>query len=637
MTDSASRRFLAPILMLAAITPLLFLWLWSRAPIDLSEPRVYDTEVSIQPHRADRQTSATLSGEWRIEPSGAVPVKDAELSLQLPPGPWRHASVRINGDAAQLWRLRVRRGFESITALRVVPGADMPFEGENIPAEFDVDQPLRIEIAPMGGGSGRVDRVTVRLRTWRSTERPASFAGLVGAAMLPIAFGFFLGFGGRGAPERAVPVGGLIGFVGAVIAVQRPEYLEHLWIVPATFLAVGAVRALQRKGSDEEMRVVRRAAEVAVAAAIALAALWMRWDALVVERNMPLGEDASGYVEIARTGSFYETQQADAPWVREPLFPAALRLWFAFLPETGPSARLAAICIGVLPVLLVWFVGRAFFGPFAALGAAAFLAVSRFSAGESAQVLRDDLLTAATLAALIVPAYLRGVRWRRAAALGVCGAMLCLLRINNVLLVGALAGWLFWRDRWDWREALLALSVAVLPLLPHLRYNATIGNGDAFYSSNVHTRYYLNKDMIGQPGFPATQAEYEANPYAGGVVSSAAMFRYYPAGEVLRRFALGYANLFAWRFPHGYLFGGNELLMAFGLAGAVVLARRRELWWLAAYFAIGALPVAFIAAQKIDWRLALPGAPFILWVWAAGVEATVRWLAERAGALIRRR
>jgi hypothetical protein len=361
-----------------------------------------------------------------------------------------------------------------------------------------------------------------------------------------------------------------------------------------------------------------------------LLAIHFRWEAFLDQCRLPLRPDAAGYLEIARTGSFYSTLQSHAPWVREPLFPALLRAWLGIAPDTASSARFFSFLLGLLVPLATWAVGRRLFGPLVALLAAALVGTNQRWAFESAAVLRTDADTLALLALVAVPLFLGERRWWRAGAFAAAAAALALLRINALFLCLPVLAWEAWRRRWHPMEIALAFLLPLLLTAPHLAFNADYGgHGDPFFSSNVHARYYLNRDMIGQPGFPATYAEWVGNEYAGEHLSTLTMFSHYGPIEVARRFVVGYANLFLWRFPHGTLFHGSELALFVLLLGYVMLLRERRWAKIAAIYALFALPVAFIAASRFDERLALPTAPLVAWAAGLGVARSIEWVIAR--------
>ena len=187
-----------------------------------------------------------------------------------------------------------------------------------------------------------------------------------------------------------------------------------------------------------------------------------------------------------------------------------------------------------------------------------------------------------------------------------------------------------WRSNWRWRELGISLGLSILPLIPHLIYNANISGGNILYSSDVHTRYYLNFLMIGQEGFPTTLADWNADPYQGGVVGATAFLKYLSPLTIIAMIVRGYFRIFCLEYPHGFLFFGKELLMAFGLVGAwSAWTRWRELWWVYLWFVVFMLPVSFIAAIHLDIRLAQPAAPIILFTWALGIQQVWEWTRKK--------
>jgi len=508
-----------------------------------------------------------------------------------------------------------------ITKPGVIPGETAALEDDDpVPQGWTLVGRWRVEVSPRAedGEGVLLNRLSVRFSSARKADAPLMFPATIFGALLPVAVSLFMTYSGRRGFRRSVMLWGLAGAVFAVAAGFYYDLLQPLMVLTVSFF-LGAGGVVMVKHMTKTEGFDPRIAEACFLAGIVGLAILFRWGAFVEHRNAPLLPDAAGYGEIARTGSFYETSQMHAPWVREPLFPAVLRAWFTVMPGTGVSQRFAGIWLGLLPVVLTWAVGRRLFGPLAGIVAAGMMAATPFLAEFSAEGLRDDLLSGLFLGLIAAVLYLPGHVWARAIAFGMIGAALALLRINNAFLLVPLLAWVAWRQRWKWGEVAVAAALAIVPLVPHLLHNARVGDGDLLYSASVHTRYYYNLAHIGEPGFPATWADWNANPYAGDVIGSGVLLT---DGGVLasaRRVAMGFVDVFLYRFPHGSLFRGSELAMAFGILGAWALWRRREAWWVAVAYAAFLFPVAVIVPLGTGWRLASPAAPLIFLVWSAGV------------------
>jgi hypothetical protein len=608
--------------------------LWPFIPVDLSDPLESDHVVGLE-LRTLEETSPTLKlmGAWDLRGPRFVPLEPgSSLQYDLPEGPWTRVETRLIGPPGQLWSVRLSRGFQGRLQLRVPAGEVVRFERDELPGDPGDERSMRLTISPvepiaLGAALGRVN---VRASTFASSDRPVSLAGLFLAPLIPFALCAFLCFPGRRPLAQGVVIAGALSIVLAVACRQKPEFLEHAPAVLAGLFLAGAGGALTRLWRGDAAlppETARWLAEVLAVAAIMAMAASLRWDALVADRGTPLSPDAAGYLQIAREGTFYKTVQDHAPWVREPLFPALLRIWQDVAPVSSNAARVLTILISLGSVVACWLVGRAIFGSLAALLAAGWMAGTPYLSWLSVQVLRDDLIGLLVLGLMAVPLYLGGDRWWRAAAFGIVGALLALTRVNFLLIVPLLLLIEAVRRRWHPAEALLTLVLLVLPVLPHLTFNARVGDGDHLYSSTVHVRYYANRDHLGEAGFPATFAEWNRDPYAGGVMHTGEFLRLYSPLELVWRTVRGYVMIFAYEYPHAQLFRGNEWVMLLGLVGLVGWWRvRREYWWVAGWFVVIMGPVAMVATITLDYRLAVPATAVILWTWGAGAAIGVEQL-----------
>lgn len=635
-----------PWFLLLALAPLLSLLLAYSLPIDLSDHPTPDQVRTLRPGR-EAATSPTLnlSGPWLPGDAGWVAQgADCRVAMEFEPGPWRSLRLMVNGTAGQQWVASLRRDYQSVVIPTVEPGKEILLEGPRFPPAGT--GPLKLELAPrppLAAGGPTLARVSARVSPFNSDDRPPALPGVVVGGLLPFGLALFLLIGRRRGLEekKALALGGVVGIFALALPLRWIQGVDYLWAATtACFLGASvaaALRALQFKAlsPDQSLRLWRVAEGAAVVTILSIG-LWMRWEEVLVQRNLPLLDDARGYMQIAREGSFYSTAQDHGPWVREPLFPALLRLWLTLAPDTVLSARFGGALFGLVPVFLIWLAGRRLFSPWVGLGAALFAATNSYMAGISVAVLRDDLLLALFLGLLAMPPLAGERRWWRAILFGLLGAGLGLTRLNALFLMVPFVATEVIRRRWNPAEVALVFLVAVPPVLPHLAFNHHLSGGDWMYSSNVHTRYYLNRDMIGHPGFPATLAEWDANPYAGPVAKTSELIRQHGPLEWLRRVVRGYVLVFLWEFPHEKLFLGKEWLMLPLLAGAVAALRRwRELWWVAAWFVVFLLPLALVATIHLDRRLALPAVPIILWLWAMGVEEIGRLVWERASSVRR--
>lgn len=611
----------------------------------LEDPWIFDeVEIFYPAEESTRPDGLQREGEWEARGEGIAPAGGgAALVHTGPEGPWRTVHLSLAGDESGEWAVRLGREFQRTTVLDVRPGTPHVFTGEQLPGTPLSWEPLRLEIFPRGEGVHRLSRVMVRF----SAEAPGApephLPGIIMGGLLPLLLGAFFLYAGRRTERQAVRTGAIFGSVVVIAILFQPDFLPYIWAAATAFALGGASGALfkslaaGRRGEEGEAGRLFFAFQWLAMVAIAGFALQARWMQLGDTWTQPLSPDALGYLQIALEGTFYQTVQDHAPWIREPLFPAWLRFWFTIAPVGALSARVSGLFPSLAVVLLAFLLGRRLFNPWVGLLASAFFAVNVYLATTATEALRDDLLTALFLGLACVPVYFGRDRWARALLFGLLGAGLGLLRVNALFFVLAVGGWEAWRRRWHPGEIALALAIAILPVLPHLSFNARVSGGDWLYSSSVHTRYYYNLLNLGREGFPATMEEWRRDPYAGEVVGSAVLLREPSVPAAIWRTLRGGFMLFVKDFPHWRLFDGQLWLMAFGLPGLYVLARRREAWWFYLWTVLFLLPVAVVAGIRLDHRLAIPGAAAILFVWAAGVHQVALWIRVSAPVLTRRR
>ncbi|CAN5304487.1 hypothetical protein BH09SUM1_BH09SUM1_11160 [soil metagenome] len=637
----------------------------------LSDPPVRDAIFSFRPSYSEG-TSATLElrQPWRTTASAYVPESsDARILISLPPGPWLSVETELVGPPNQQWAVTVAREAQRRTRPGMRAGDVMRVEGADFPGTIGSQEPVRLEIAPRGapepGAELRIIRV--RLSATRRELRLPNLAGIIALAAMPLALVGFLTAARRRELWRSAVAGVAFGILLLAIAYHDIRALEFIAPACGVMLLVTAGKraldAMRKPSTDPERASGFRVAEGFAIAAILVFSLAARWEILLKERSAPLLPDARGYLQIARDGSFYQTAQDHAPWVREPLFPAVLRGWLHVAPDTETSARFASLLIGIVLLFMIWFVGRRAFSPGAALLAAAWAGLNRYLGEISVDVLRDDLMTAVFLALMAVPLYtgcrVWGIGYGKKSRLrvvapesegeesparphtrfpipytqilfGLLGGALALLRINNIALLIPFVGIEAIRRKWKVAEIALVFAIAIPMVAPHLLFNAQYSHGDYFYSSNVHARYYLNREKVGELGYPVSVSEVHRDPYAGEVVTTGYLLRQFSPFELARRIARGYFYIFAFEFPLTNLFSGREWIMAFGLIGAWFAARRwRETWWVIAWFALFLFPIACVAMIGIDSRLATPAAPLILWIWGEGVWRAAELVFER--------
>lgn len=623
-----------------------------------------NVEVALLAEDAPTTPTMRLTGEWRPGPRGgldpATPV-DPETSerpgveIEVPAGVWDAAEIEVIGAPGSTWSVRMTRAASAPDGTRELVSATpalaqeservlhVPMEG--IPAPGAVNQPirLRIELREPGRADGerfdQLRRVRVRF-TSETLNRIPYVPDYIGLALFPFLAGIVLrlGFGFSG--QRCVAGGVGFGFLVFVLAGMQADQGDRglAWGLATGAAAAGwlngvfgayALRRHRRLPQGIPVVHWQRAGAAMALLLVVLLGVFTRWDAYETERRTELGWDADGYVEIARTmQSPFATEQSFPPWVREPFFPWLLRGWFTVAPESDASARFFGLMLSLGMLAAVFAVGRRLFGEFVAFLAAAMLALSSAWAQMAVQVLRLDLLVLLLMALLACRVLLEAPAGKRAALWAAAGVALVLTRLSQLALVVPVLAWEVWKRRWRPWEIALALGAAILLVVPHLAFNARHdrSGGDPFFSSNVHTLYYHNRAHIGEPGFPATRVEFDANPYVGEPMSAMRWM----VGEIgVPRAAwlhvVGFWRLFA-EGPRLHVFGGSALLMIPGLLGAWALWNRRERWWVAGWFALAALPAALVAGLGTSWRIGAEAHVLALWLWALGIAEAIRLL-----------
>ncbi len=626
------REWPAEVWFLVAAGVAVFVLLVGPASLDLSDPPVEDGIVRFRPGEAARDPAFSFEGDWAMDGADAVAKGRATIEFETPAGPWESARVRLRGDSFADWVVRFSRDFQSLSLPQVRPGEDVVIDPDSLPGSAFTGSPLRVRLSiqPGEGLAPRLRLVTLELLARPPAAHPGHVAGLVSGLFFPAALALFLSVAGRRTLRQGAVLGAIAGGAAGLFAHYQSTVFDYLLVgTPSLLLgaATGRVVAIfhekpyvgaawQRLQSDGLLAGC-------LAGTLAGFTLVTRWQAFVAVWTQPLLPDAAGYLEIARGGSLWLPLQDHAPFLREPFFPAYLRAIQLLVDGGAPLARLAGIVPSVLLVLATFLVGWRVFSLLVGTIAASALAANPFLAVEAVSVLRDEwngLLLVAVVGAL---ALLPDRPYRRSLPAALLAGVWCSLRVGNLPTALIMLVYTSWRRGWGVREAIFTAAVAILPVLPFLAWSQA-AFGDPFQVGKFHAQYYMNLLMVGEPGFPATEDEWEANPYVGDPVAPMMLMAERP-GYGIPALVRGYAMVFLWEFPHGHLFFGQEWLMAFGLLGGVVFIRGWRRWgWLVPWFVLAMAPVAMIATIRMDYRLAIPAAPFILWVWALGIEEAGR-------------
>lgn len=343
--------------------------------------------------------------------------------------------------------------------------------------------------------------------------------------------------------------------------------------------------------------------------AFMLLALTMRWPGLVESVGHRLDPDAAGYLEIAREGKgLFQTSCDKAPYIREPLFIWTVRAAFLSGSRDDTAIRFLSMVLSVLMIPTVFLTGRRWFGRVPALLAALACSLNPYFVSMSVRGLRMELYIICVLVFLYSLEWLKekdawsGVR--SGAAAGAC----VLARITSLSFTIPLTLYFGIRNKTRPLNLAIAIVVPFVMIAPHLVFNWR-NTGDPMFSSNIHARFYRNREFAGQPGFP-TKEEAAKDPYTGQSLSTLSyIFRLHSIPEVVSITSRGVFNIFGKYTLYGLL-GGSKILFLFYVFGflATLFSRRWE-WVLAAL--ILEAPSAFLAGQGLDWRLTFHAAPLL--------------------------
>ncbi|MEQ8821398.1 MAG: hypothetical protein RLY93_14240 [Sumerlaeia bacterium] len=599
-----------------------------------------------------------LAGEWQTHPQGLSPAPGTTghaLEIEIPPGAWDSGELDLAAAPDSAWGLRLSgRGvtgdLRGARLLRPVH-TDEPYalSPEDFPEGLDPASTVTLRLEPTDPGRAGEDFALLRgaqgYIARSAANKIAAFPDILALGLTPFLLAVFLRLYRGWGEKRSAALGLGGGFIGFFILSRAGVPTDVSFAPFATTLAglTAMLCALSAQGigsrAGRELGLSReqwlRCATLLALTAVGLLALTARWDFFEIHRRRPLGWDASGFVQIALSGGgLYDTAQTFAPWLREPLFPWLLRFGYALLPgpDSQTAARFVALLISTGVIVLIAATGWRVFGWFVGVTSGIFLALNPSWAEMGVRVLRLDMATA-ILAALILVRWEWAERaWTRALGWGLGGAAMILTRLSAISFVVPLLAWEAWRRRWHWAEIAAAAAMIVLLLAPHLAFNAEWSDGDPMASSTVHTRYYLNREMIGQPGFPATEAEWLADPYVGEPVSTGAYFlKYHSIPQLIAGHVKGYWHLFVWGPPRTLIFGGHEWLMLPCLLGGLALLLDPRRRWIALWFALAMFPFAYISTVKADWRLGGEATLFAIWMWAWGLQVGALLIWKKLG------
>ena len=421
--------------------------------------------------------------------------------------------------------------------------------------------------------------------------------------------------------------------LAAAAAVRlRPAWLATPlgWIAPRRRPAVGALAGL--------------ALVLALSGSTRVAVLTARDVADKKEAYLlwQLEPDAQGYYELAFNQYSVHAEAWTSPAVPGPLrapvayghyfYHTVFRepgfIWFlryasmaGGIPKITPATcRVASVLLGLAALsALYWYTFRRA-GLVAALLAGYLYATSRVMVWVGVQVLREDtiVLTFVAFVAMFERCLRRPAAYRPFLALGALAGICALVRLNShMFLDGALvlafaatlfrhrprgvaaAAWLRSVRPATWAILPAAFTVMWLPIVPHMAYMKA-NHGDAMHAVNVHTKFYRNREFIGQPGF-MTVEEFQKTAHGGPPVSLAEyMFKLHTPAQVAAGMKDGAVRMLFGESARMAYQGARPNPAADGfwyimhLAGLAALVAWRRLRWFAFLLAAFHAPGLFI-------------------------------------------
>lgn len=256
-----------------------------------------------------------------------------------------------------------------------------------------------------------------------------------------------------------------------------------------------------------------------------------RWASFTQVINKPLSPDAITYLAITKNmKGLFDTD------FREPLFLWAVKIFFFLFGSSEINLRLMTLFASLITIWLTYiFATRVTHSTLVGLLAALLIAHSDGYIYQNLRGLRLEIYML-TIIPFIYVLLMRHKPIDLKYALLV-GFLAGLNQLNNlsalsfcVLLI------LYFAVRQKWRLWLIPVPIimALVITTPHLIHNKR-QFGDAFYSSNIHARYYRNQEFKGKPGFP-TEEEVRRNGYTGSHITTFEyFFKLHSLSEVIQR------------------------------------------------------------------------------------------------------
>lgn len=319
----------------------------------------------------------------------------------------------------------------------------------------------------------------------------------------------------------------------------------------------------------------------------------LRVDIWMATAYAHLEQDTDGVVQlyIDETNWFFDSG------FREPLWVNIIKATVAVLGTTSNWAvTLPDMLFSILWMPLVYYGGSRLFDRRIALCALWLIAVHRSLVWYASRALRLEMY-GLFLFLIMVWVMLPGKRsWRQVIGLAVVSALLCLTRMQGMMLVVYFSVMLLVLQKIRWTQAVLICAVAYSVMVPYM-LDAKQRFGTFQPAQTENLRWILEREFPDRPEF-ATKSEITVGDY---------LLKYHTPLDIARLYCLGLFKI-ALGSPAAYTHFAPGVVwwMLCFLVGsaACFISPYRTLFNLHHLFLLHVVPL-FIGAIDIDWRLVL--------------------------------
>ena len=296
---------------------------------------------------------------------------------------------------------------------------------------------------------------------------------------------------------------------------------------------------------------------------IIVLASYLRWNELLRVAGTVLEGDVAGYQRYAQkmnlfsgTG-FYSAQFSQ----REPLYILLVKMFLLFFGNSDTHVRFVSFVFSLVTIVLTYKVAQAWFNSIVGISAALILSIHPYLITLSASGFREEWFTTLLLL-FIYYGYVAdtiGNRWRILSTGLLIGCML-LTRSESLLMIFIIMILtpLFAKHKWNYRMIVITLLVGISLLVPHL-YSIYRTQGTPLHTVNTYTRFYVNQEFMGKPGFPTREDIVRRGMYTGKTVTPLEYyFLLHTPWEFIKYNVLGFAKIYL-RMPFAFFSGRGNL------------------------------------------------------------------------------